>query len=1201
MLSADISGFTAMSERHSAQGRAGSEKLLTIMSSCFTGLIDAATAQGGDVLKFGGDALLILFTGGDHRRRCAAAGVAMQRALRESPVARRARLTMTVGATTGSFDVVLAGSERRELLVVGRCADRVIRLESAAATGETLVDSAIAEQFPPAAVVGAHHGGFVIDPELTLPETATARPSSVGFPLEPFVPGPVVEQLDAFADLGGEHRFATVGFLEVSGVNEALDRDPAVAARRIGDVIDAVAEICDGLGVAPLETDISTDGFKFVLSAGAPLTRGNTNDALLRSALRIVEFATSLRLRIGVQTGRVFAGFIGHPQRRTYSMIGDCMSTAARMLTVAEDRDVVAVDDVVSGTRVPFVTDAIEPFVVKGKNTPITAHRIRAVSSAPADIAAVATPRPDQTSGLIGRDDEVDAAVSELELAGACVEFVGEAGLGKTALVDAVLGALAGHASRSRDRASVGHRTARITAHDNGAAPYADLAPAVRHLVGLDSSTDLESDLQTVVATHAPELVGVLPLIAQALGLEVSDTATTTAIEPRFRRDATVAAVVAVLGAIDPTSTSLLVVDDAHWLDESSAALLAGVAANTTGAGPRVLMTTRIAPSAEHRVRRIDLAPLDDASIKQLATSMDGRALSDEELDLIADRAAGNPLLATELVRAMATADLGALPDSIERLVAVRIDALAPAARRLLRIAAVIGSEFDIDTLDAVLAIDGATIAATLRDDLGDLVRSIDGERWVFERSVHRDVAYGGLPFRERRRLHALVGEHLEAAAADHDDLDALAATLSVHWANAGRHDAAWTCSVVAGNRAVRASSPHDAIGAYSRALESARHARSVTARQRADVAIRLGDVAETAGRYDVAAAAYERARRALPADDPGRLGLFRRRGILHEREGRYAQALRWYVRGQSVADERGDRTESVELDVAIAGIRFRQARYEESVAAATAAADDGDAPPKIRLRACYIVQLAAQYLGDRSRRDRYGALGSELATAADDPVLEANLYNNLGISAYYEDDLDHAAELYERAAALRTASGDLIGAVTSVNNLGELRSDQGLLDEAEALFDEALRRAAAAGYEMAVHVAESNLGRLATRRGDHDSARRLLTAALAGFERIGSVGFALETRLRLLQNEPPERLSERSVLDLLRDGERLGGGAIIEAPTRRLLARLRRGAGDVDGARHALERALASARREHLNGEVRTCTDELEAIGTFG
>jgi class 3 adenylate cyclase len=148
MLSADISGFTALSEKLAGKGKAGAEEITALINTCFTALIDSAYGYGGEVIKFGGDALLILFRGDHHERRAADAGLLMQRALHSSSAAKRANLTMTVGIAAGPFDVFLVGSGYRELLITGPRATEVIRLEGEAAKGDTLVDPLIAEHLP---------------------------------------------------------------------------------------------------------------------------------------------------------------------------------------------------------------------------------------------------------------------------------------------------------------------------------------------------------------------------------------------------------------------------------------------------------------------------------------------------------------------------------------------------------------------------------------------------------------------------------------------------------------------------------------------------------------------------------------------------------------------------------------------------------------------------------------------------------------------------------------------------------------------------------------------------------------------------------------------------------------------------------------------------------------------------------------------
>lgn len=236
------------------KGKAGAEEITELVNRCFTALITAAHGYDGEVIKFGGDALLVLFRGDDHTCRAVDAGLAMQTALHSSTAAKRARLTMTVGIADGPFDVFLVGSSYRELLITGPRATEVVRLEGEAAKGDTLVSPSIAAELPAAMRVRDEAGGWVATGStgLTPPghghvtETwATCRRTCLA----------VREQLAAFAGMGGEHRLVTVGFLMVTGIDAALaDRGTDGIAVALNHLVDEVGAACAAYGVTLLHT-----------------------------------------------------------------------------------------------------------------------------------------------------------------------------------------------------------------------------------------------------------------------------------------------------------------------------------------------------------------------------------------------------------------------------------------------------------------------------------------------------------------------------------------------------------------------------------------------------------------------------------------------------------------------------------------------------------------------------------------------------------------------------------------------------------------------------------------------------------------------------------------------------------------------------------------------------------------------------------
>src|SRR4051812_34713823 len=162
----DISGFTALSERLAARGRIGAEELTDVLRYVFSEMLSIAYARGGGLLKFGGDALLLLFSGADHAGRASASAVAMQAVLRNIRQGRtaigRVALRMSVGVHSGSINLFRVGTTHHELLVAGPAASTTTRMEHAAVAGEILVSDATASLLPARRLGDARDGGRLL-------------------------------------------------------------------------------------------------------------------------------------------------------------------------------------------------------------------------------------------------------------------------------------------------------------------------------------------------------------------------------------------------------------------------------------------------------------------------------------------------------------------------------------------------------------------------------------------------------------------------------------------------------------------------------------------------------------------------------------------------------------------------------------------------------------------------------------------------------------------------------------------------------------------------------------------------------------------------------------------------------------------------------------------------------------------------------
>src|SRR6185503_16951112 len=166
---------------------------------------------------------------------------------------------------------------------------------------------------------------------------------------------------------------------------------------------------------------------------GAPDTTGTDEDRVLLAARAAIEYPGPLSVRVGINRGRVFSGILGPPYRQTFSIKGDAVNLAARVMARAAPGQVLATSAVLERARVPFATTPVEPFAVKGKSELVEASIVGPVER------AASRPRARERSPLIGREAEMTALAGVLAGArrseGGFVEVVGEPGIGKSRLV----------------------------------------------------------------------------------------------------------------------------------------------------------------------------------------------------------------------------------------------------------------------------------------------------------------------------------------------------------------------------------------------------------------------------------------------------------------------------------------------------------------------------------------------------------------------------------------------------------------------------------------------------------------------------------------------------------------------------------------------------------------------------------------------
>jgi len=595
-------------------------------------------------------------------------------------------------------------------------------------------------------------------------------------------------------DARAEYKQVTVLFADVV---HSMDIASAVGAERLREIMAALADLCAAVVQRYGGTVDKFTGDGIMAVFGAPVALEDHAVRASLAAMGLQEEAkrlagdvkardgVDLGLRVGLNSGQVIAGEIGSGPFG-YTAVGEQVGMAQRMESVAPPGAVMLSASTARLVDGAAALGAPEMVRIKGADEPVAAHRLLGVSDRDRRAAGA-------ESALVGRRWEMAAVEALLQRAmegqGSVVTVVGSPGIGKSRLVREVAGMAAAR--------GVEVFTAYCESHARDI-PFQVVARLLRAATGVGGLD--EPVARARVRAQAPDAdpEDVL-LFEDLLGIGDPDVVLPK-IDPDARRRRLTALVNAA--SLARQASAVYVVEDVHWIDEVSDSLVADFVAVIPQTPSLVLVTYRPeyqgALSRVAGAKTIALAPLSDSETAALVSELLGPDSSVGGLaTTIAERAAGNPFFAEEMVRELAergvlrgnrsayVSTVGAaevsVPATVQATIAARIDRLDPAAKRTLSAAAVIGLKFSRDLLET-LGID------PFLDDLvgGELIDQITftgNPTYVFHHPLIRTVAYEAQLKSDRAELHrrlaaaiearspasadenaALIAEHLEAA-----------------------------------------------------------------------------------------------------------------------------------------------------------------------------------------------------------------------------------------------------------------------------------------------------------------------------------------------------------------------------------------------------------------------------------------------------
>lgn len=662
---------------------------------------------------------------------------------------------------------------------------------------------------------------------------------------------------------GGELKVVTVMFADISGFTALSEKlDPESVRNLMNDCFERLVPI---IGKYQGNVD-KFIGDEIMALFGAPVTHEKDPERALLAALEMIEAlerfnverGLGLGMHFGINTGRVVAGLVGSVSRQEYSVMGDAVNLAARLKEAAKRGQILVGPDTHRVTSHLFRFENFEPIRLKGKSEPVRPYRLLTLRFRQED-----RPRsgedPSVGAPLVGRDEEL-ASLQQcvdnlLEGKGGIVAIVGEAGLGKTRLVEELRGYPAGGSPKPALLWLEGRTLSFV--RTIGYRPFQEM---IRRYAGITEekgeSGTWERLERTVSALFPGETAEILPYLASLISMEVKDPYRERVryLDGEGMKHRVFLACRRFFARVAEMQPLILLFEDLHWVDESSALLLEHLL--PLAATSRLLIVGTARPergTPATRLREVALndyassflevrlAPLPPSESARMVEHLLGnKRIPSPVQEMLLQRGEGNPFFLEEIVNVLVrtphrmpdrtdaqstdTVELQAfvIPHSIQGVVMARVDRLSEKVRDILKTASVIGRSFFYQVLAAVVRAD-----RDLDRHLADLEsvelihrnsRSADME-YLFKHALAQQVTYESILMQTRRELHASVGRALENLYAHR--LEEMYSLLAKHFAQAEQWDKARDYLLKAGDQSLLVAADAEALAHYEQAMDA--------------------------------------------------------------------------------------------------------------------------------------------------------------------------------------------------------------------------------------------------------------------------------------------------------------------------------------------------------------------------------------------
>jgi class 3 adenylate cyclase/tetratricopeptide (TPR) repeat protein len=1082
VLHVDVSGFTSMTERMMAHGHRGAERISSSLNVVFGAAVGPISRAGGFIATFAGDSFTAVFPGIGLQSSVETAGLVRDELNRLEP-APGLRPEFRFCLSQGEMEWGITGSPgMRAYFFRGDPVFACSALAGSCEPGELAVDGGE----PPSA--GPPRGG----------------------PVE--LPASVEESFFPAAALASARKGE---FREVVSVFSGFEED--IPYGELDGLTRLLLDEAEDLGGYVSGVFFDDKGGNALTIFGAPLARERLGERALEY-VRALKAPGLLGVRFGVCRGMVFAGRIGSRERFTYSVIGDPVNTAAKLLNHAPAGAALLARPEEYLPESPSVLRPAGTVRLEGKSRPVTVAEV--VEAAPA--AAFGGGRE---SRLVGRDALLEDGLRAIrgahrESSPVVVCIYGEAGMGKTSLLSELSSGCVPAATRLLVQCDDLSR--------RGMGPVARMLEDYLWLPGAgDREEDFEGGWSGLLLRLGrledprareveAELERARPALRRLLGLPSGDGMFDD-LEPARRYSNTVFAVKALLKALALLSPVLVAVEDLHWADPDTREVLGTLLRRLEGYPLALVVTAR--PGADGAypepeapsgmpVHRLVLEPLPREDSVDLSTALLGGRPSKELSDFLEDRCRGNPFYLEQYCAYLAERGLlgpsprgpvlegeaSGMPEGVRSTLLARLDRLPEDLRVLVQTASVLGREFHVDVLRRMTG-EVETEALLERGIEQGLWRRSAGGVCSFSHVLIRDAAYDMQLEDSLQRLHAAAARALEEVFGDRPES---CARTAFHLERAGRRRRASEYLLRGGRHAAEEYRNEEALDLYGRYLQMA----GDRGKGRVEALSAMARICGIMGSWNRAEELFGSAIEAAGPDSERGLGATVDLAGFLRSVGRLEEATGLLEGCGAAVTASGDCRLRADHLLAGARIRMDMGEYapgmERARRALEIALEAGSTD--IAVSACRAIGSAMAATGDSDGALRAYRRALEMLEGRRAPLERAELLGSMGNVHLERQRYDRARDLYAESLELAERAGHRQYTAFATGNLGIVHRLQGRLDRAEEMLgrQEVIGRELGDLYTMATSWMNRALVRMA--RGRFAGALDLSRAAADAF-----------------------------------------------------------------------------------------------------